>query len=195
MKTLSTLKKAVIGLGLGTFLFAPTQVLAQTQDPMNSTYYGFGFGGVVTELPVSKAIDSGFAVFMADVYYAKYLTPPEKNFRVAAILGLYGFQILLPVPKVGIEATLGKPTDDVQFKGYVGGIYDLFIGGHAGLDIGVGVLLNNRFTVGFHLVPFGKDSERDYFYMIGKTDTERACTDSVPCVEMPYFGLFAGLQF
>lgn len=172
-----------------------SQSLTEPIGNSKSFYWGWNVGGVVTELPISMAIDSGFAVMMADVYYAKYLTPTNSSFRAAMALGLYGFQVLLPVPRAGIDMTIGRPNDDIQFKAYVGGLYDLVVGGHAGLDIGLGLLFANRFNVAFHIVPIGTDSKRNYQYMKGSSDVDGGCTKDDPCVEMPYFGIFAGMQF
>lgn len=184
--------KKVIVLFTLALLTLPT--IAEDQTPDRS-YWGWNLGGVVTELPVSQAIKSGFAVFMADVYYSRYLTSPTDNFRVASTLGLYGFNFIIPVPRIGLDVLVGKPSDEIQFKANIGGHYDLILGGHAGLSVGLGVVLNNRFDIGFQVVPIGIDSKRDYLYMAGQRNEELDCTDKDPCVETPYFGLFVGMHY
>lgn len=181
-----------------TLVFVGTLSIASAQQGIeeDKTYWGWSAGGVFTDIPISKALDSGFAVVMANAYYGHLLSDPADDFRTALTLGVYGFQIILPVPAVGVDFFAGQPTQDMQFKGSLGGFYDITVGGHAGAYLGAGVLLKNRFNVSFFMVPFGKDADRDYLEFVGTRDVAAKCDDDgVDCVKMPYFGLFAGFQY
>ncbi len=167
----------------------------QAPEEVSRTTWGWNLGGVVTEIPISQAIDSGFAVLMSNIYYSHYLGDPRDYFRTAATLGLYGFQIILPVPYAALDFYLGEPVNDIQFKGSVGGFYDITVGGHGGIAVGAGVLFKNRVNFSFFMVPFGKDADRDYLEFVGDRDVAKACTKDDPCVETPYFGLFVGFQY
>ncbi len=178
---------------------------AQNSNPIDAgfapsdadrSYWGWNLGGVFSDIPISEAIDNGFAVFMANLYYGHYLTDPNEKFRTAFSLGVYGFQLILPVPVIGMDVFVGKPNQDLQFKGSIGGFYDITVGGHAGMALGAGVLLKNSFNVSLFMVPFGKDADRDYLNFVGSRDEALNCNDAdVDCVNMPYFGLFAGFQY
>lgn|GEM_PF-2957651 len=157
--------------------------------------WGWEVGGVFNEFPVSKAIDSGFAILMSHGYYSWYLGDGGNFVQPSLSLGAYGFQLLLPVPEISLGATLGSPGQDLRGKVSVGGFYDMFVGGHAGLTVSGGLLIKDRFTVNLFMVPFGKDADRDYLYMAGTRDKEVPCTKDDPCVEMPYFGIFVGMQY
>ncbi len=190
-----TLSIAVLSGALFATTAETTQATTSGVDGASRTTWGWNLGGVVTELPISQALDSGFAVLMSNIYYSHYLSNPDDYFRTAATLGLYGFQIILPVPYAALDFYLGSPVNDIQFKGSVGGFYDITVGGHAGVAVGAGVLLKNTFNVSFFMVPFGKDADRDYLEFVGKREVPKACTKDDPCVETPYFGLFVGFQY
>jgi hypothetical protein len=159
------------------------------------THWGWEVGGVFSEFPVSKAIDSGFAILMSHGYYSWDLGPSGGFVQPSLSVGAYGFQLLLPVPEISLDATLGAPGQDLRGKISVGGFYDMFVGGHAGLTLSGGLLIKDRFNINLIMVPFGKDADRDYLYMAGIRNEETACTKQDPCVEMPYFGIFVGMQY
>lgn len=159
-------------------------------------YWGVGLGYVFNKVPVSL---STFNVFMSNLWYSHVFGDPADQTRIAATLGLYGFQLLLPVPRASVDFYLGKPSQTVQFKGGIGGFYDVAVGGHAGVNGEVGVVLKNRVDISFMAVPFGKDSERSYAEFMGLKSKEEALEDYKDAdnqwVEMPYYGIFVGLRF
>ena len=159
-------------------------------------YWGVGLGYVFNKVPISL---STFNVFMSDLWYSHIFGDPNADTRIAGTLGLYGFQLLLPVPRAGVDFYVGKPAQTVQFKGGIGGFYDIAVGGHAGVSGNLGVVLKNRVDVTFLAVPFGKDSERSYAEFMGLKSQEEADRDYVKAhnqwVEMPYYGIFVGLRF
>lgn len=159
-------------------------------------YWGVGLGYVFNKVPVSM---STFNVFMSNLWYSHVFGDPNDQTRIAGTLGLYGFQLLLPVPRASVDFYLGKPSQTVQFKGGIGGFYDVAVGGHAGVNGEIGVVLKNRVDISFMAVPFGKDSERSYAEFMGLKSEEEAQKDYEKAnnqwVEMPYYGIFVGLRF
>jgi hypothetical protein len=160
------------------------------------SYWGVGLGYVFNKVPVSM---STFNVFMSNLWYSHVFGDPNDQTRIAGTLGLYGFQLLLPVPRASVDFYLGKPSQTVQFKGGIGGFYDVAVGGHAGVNGELGVVLKNRVDISFMAVPFGKDSERSYAEFMGLKSEEEALEDYKDAnnqwVEMPYYGIFVGLRF
>ncbi len=174
---------------------SPATAAETDAEGPDRTHWGWEVGGVFSEFPVSKAIDSGFAILMSHGYYSWDLGTPGGFVQPSLSVGAYGFQLLLPVPEMSLGATLGAPGQDLRGKVSVGGFYDMFVGGHAGLTLSGGLLIKDRFNINLFMVPFGKDADRDYLYMAGIRDEELPCSKADPCVEMPYFGIFVGMQY
>jgi hypothetical protein len=171
--------------------------------PNKQSFWGGGLGLVFTSIPISE---SDFTVLMSELHYSQYLGDPNASMRTAASLGLFGFALILPVPKISMEMYLGKPTQDVQGKVGVGGFYDIAVGGHAGVSAEVGVRLKNRIDATIYVVPAGIDSKRDYLEFMGirnKTDDNDGSQDGdgipdykeTPHVKMPYFGFFLSVNY
>lgn len=159
-------------------------------------YWGFGFGYVFNKIPISM---STFDVLLSNLWYSHVFGDPGETTRIAGTLGLTGFQLLLPVPKASLDMYFGKPTDDIQFKGGVGGFYDITVGGHGGLTGELGVVLKNRVDISFLFVPVGTDSKRSYGEFMGLETEEEAERDRVErggrYVDLPYYGINVGLRF
>lgn len=159
-------------------------------------YWGVGFGYVFNKVPISM---STFDVFMANLWYSRVFGDPGEDIRMAGTLGLYGFQVLLPVPRASLDLYVGKPTQTLQFKGGIGGFYDVAVGGHGGISGELGVVVKNRVDISFLAVPLGTDSKRSYAEFMGIKSEEEARRDYEKAgdrwVEMPYYGLFVGLRF
>jgi len=159
-------------------------------------YWGFGFGYVFNKIPISL---STFNVAISDLWYSHIFGDPSEKVRVAGTLGFYGFAIALPVPKASFDLYYGKPTDDIQFKGGVGGFYDVAVGGHGGVDGEVGIVIKNRVDLSFMAVPLGSDSKRSYSEFLGLETKEEAKKDYEDMhhhyVELPYYGVKVGLRF
>jgi hypothetical protein len=160
--------------------------LGQTTN--EKTFWGWGAGLVFTEVPISE---SDFTVFMSELHYGFYLTGPDDFVRTAATLGVYGFALVLPVPKVGIETIVGDPSQAVQAKLGATAFYDISVGGHGGIAGELGVRLKNKVDVMFSIVPAGTDSKRDYLEFVGihKEQGEK------PYVIMPYYGIFVSFNY
>jgi len=193
------IKSTLIGLML-TAVFA-TPVLAQEvgqptvatapklgEVKNDRTSWGFGLGYVFTTIPISE---SKFTVLMSELHYSVYLTDPNESVRTQATLGLYGFGLILPIPKVSVEMFLGDPTQDIQAKVGVGAFYDITVGGAAGLPIEVGARIKNHVDVSFVAVPAGIDSKRDYLEFIGQRDK----AGPKPYVIYPFYGLFLTFNY
>jgi hypothetical protein len=181
---------------------APTSTTRQPEEAVyeegmgKSDMWGVGLGYVFNRVPISL---STFDVFMSNLWYSHVFGDPNDQTRIAGTLGLYGFQLLLPVPRMSMDFYVGKPTQDIQFKGGIGGFYDVAVGGHAGVNGELGVVIKNRVDVSFMAVPFGVDSKRSYAEFMGIKSQEEADKDYKDAgnrwVEMPYFGMFVGLRF
>ena len=203
---MKTLKHALFASLLA--LAIATPVLAEDVAPNTSTapklgevpsndqnFWGFGIGYVFTKIPISQ---SQFTVYMAELYYSHYLTDPNDYFRTAVTAGLYGFDFILPMPKVSVEMYLGKPTEDIQWKLGVGGFYDITVGGAAGLPLEFGARIKNRFDISFFTVPAGIDSKRDYLKFIGERDESYPSgpgTANPHYVIYPFYGIFLGFNY
>jgi hypothetical protein len=159
-------------------------------------YWGFGFGYVFNKIPISL---STFNVPISDLWYSHIFGDPDERTRIAGTLGIYGFQILLPVPKASVDLYYGRPTDDIQYKGGVGGFYDVTVGGHGGLMGEIGLVLKNRVDVSFMAVPLGTDSKRSYGEFMGLESKEEAEAGRLEnhghYVELPYYAIKVGLRF
>jgi hypothetical protein len=152
------------------------------------SFWGWGLGLVFTQIPISE---SKFTVMMSELHYGYYLTDPNDFTRTAATLGLYGFALVLPVPKVGVEMIIGEPTQDIQGKVGASAFYDVSVGGHGGVAAELGVRIKNKVDVSFFIVPAGWDSKRDYLEFVGVRDEE----GEKPFVIMPYFGIFVAFNY
>src|SRR4051812_48688995 len=144
----------------------PTEPIPENHVPKNDfavpaqqSYWGFGMGYVFNKVPISL---STFNVFLSDLWYTHIFGDPMDKTRIAGTLGFYGFEMILPVPKASVDFYVGKPTEDIQFKAGIGGFYDIAVGGHAGVDGEIGVVLKNRVDISFMAVPLGTDSKRSY---------------------------------
>jgi hypothetical protein len=159
-------------------------------------YWGFGLGYVFNKIPVSL---STFNVAISDLWYSHIFGDPAEKIRVAGTLGFYGFAIAIPVPKASFDLYYGKPTDDIQFKGGVGGFYDVAVAGHGGVDGEVGVVVKNRVDISFLAVPLGTDAKRSYSEFLGLESKDEARKDYADMnnhyVELPYYGVKVGLRF
>jgi hypothetical protein len=111
--------------------------------------------------------------------------------RTAATLGLYGFALVLPVPKVGVEMLIGDPRQDLQGKVGINGFYDISVGGHGGVALELGVRMKNFVDISFFTVPFGSDSKRDYLEFMGF----RGEAGDPPHVILPYYGIFVSFNY
>jgi hypothetical protein len=165
-------------------------------EKAQQNYWGFGFGYVFNRIPVSL---STFDVAISDLWYSHIFGDPAEKIRLAGTLGFYGFAIALPVPKVSCDLYYGRPTEDIQFRGGIGGFYDVAVGGHGGMFGDMGVVIKNRVDLGFMVVPFGTDSKRSYSEFLG-TETKEEAEETKKAlgghyVALPYYGVKIGLRF
>lgn len=169
---------------------------AETAPAAQQNYWGFGLGYVFNKIPVSM---STFNVAISDLWYSHIFGDPSEKVRVAGTLGFYGFAIAIPVPKASFDIYYGKPTGDLQFKGGVGGFYDVAVAGHGGVDGEVGVVVKNRVDISFMAVPLGTDAKRSYSEFLGLTSKDEAKQDYIDMhqhyVALPYYGVKVGLRF
>jgi hypothetical protein len=136
---------------------------------------------------------------ISDLWYSHIFGDPDETARIAGTVGFYGFQVLLPVPKFSVDMYYGKPSADIQYKGGVGGFYDVTVGGHGGLTGEIGVVLKNRVDISFMAVPLGTDSKRSYSEFLG-LETKQEAEESRAAmhghyVELPYYAVKVGLRF
>ena len=163
-------------------------ILTTSAYSYEDNYVSMGVGLVFTEVPISS---SEFKVLMADLSYNSSLYDNGEDIRMIGSLGVYGFAIILPVPKVGMSMYYGKFQNDVKFKLGMNAFYDVTVGGHGGVAFEAGALFNDRFEVAFMTVPVGTDSKRDYLEFVGIRDEP----GDKPFVVMPYFGIFLSTHF
>jgi hypothetical protein len=169
---------------------APAAAAVPAVPPLPRSFWGWGIGYVFTEVPISQ---SEFSVFMSQLYYSYYLSDPSESMRTALSMGLYGFALVLPVPKVSAEFYLGKSSQEIQGKFGVGGFYDIAVGGHAGISGEMGIRIKDKVDFSFFVVPTGIDSKRDYLDFMGLRDEDEIVKK--PYVIFPYFGLFVSFKY
>ena len=176
------MRKRVIVL---TILIALATV-AGAQSEGKRSFWGVGAGMVFNKLPV---LDSNFKVGLSEIYYGLYLAEPEEVLKPFLELGAYGFLWILPIPK----ASFGVSVDllDITLEAAVGGFYDVTLAGHGGFAIELGLVAVDALTIRALIVPFGVQPNKSYGAYLGL----KSANSGPEYVEMPYFGILAGLRF
>lgn len=157
----------------------------------------FGVGLCVDQIPVSMA---SLTIPLSYYAYEHQFAEPTNTLRGGLEIGVFGFYGILPLPEIGTNFYIGG--EDKTFQGKIGcnGFYDLFVGGHGGLALKGGLLVNNRFDFDLMVVPPGlaTDSRRSYQEALGLESKEKADAYYAAHgyhVKTPYFGLLIGLHF
>jgi len=130
-------------------------------------HWYWGAGAVVSDVPVMK---SRFTVPFAQLLYEYNVSDPSKTFRFSMGGGLYGLNVILPVPVFQPSLYIGSENNDLMARFSAGPFYDVIIGGHAGVLFSGGVVFKNRIDVSFVIVPFGSQPVRPYPEIIGKSE-------------------------
>jgi hypothetical protein len=167
-----------------------------TLEPsQNHTTYGIGLA--VDNIPVSMA---SLVIPLSCVSYEHQFANPKNKLRGGVELGAYGFYFVLPIPEVGTNMYIGGEDQAVQGKIGLTGFYDLFVGGHGGLGVKAGIILNNRFDFDILIVPpkMASDSKRSYQEALGLESKDKAdayYAEHGYHVKTPYFALLACVRF
>jgi hypothetical protein len=157
----------------------------------------FGVGLCVDQIPVSMA---SLTIPLSYYAYERQFADPTRNVRGGLEIGVFGFYGILPIPEVGTNFYIGGEDRTFQAKIGCNGFYDLFVGGHGGLAIKTGLIVNNRFDFEIMVVPPGlaTPGKRSYQEALGLESKEKAQAyyDAHGYyVKTPYFGLLIGLRF
>jgi hypothetical protein len=157
----------------------------------------FGVGLCVDQIPVSMA---SLTIPLSYFAYERQFADPTNLLRGGLEIGLFGFYGILPIPEIGTNFYIGGENKTFQAKIGCNGFYDLFIGGHGGLAVKAGLLVNNRFDFDIMVVPPGlaSDSRRSYQEALGlesKAKADAYYAEHHYHVKTPYFGLLIGLRF
>jgi hypothetical protein len=163
---------------------------AGMQKLPSNKHLNIGLGLITSDFPVSQA-RSRF--FISTFNYEYCFMNPTDRFRTSIELGLYGFNALLPVPLLGADLYLGSEENDIQVKVGLNGFYDLSVGGHAGLMVKPGVVVNNRFDIALFMVPVGTDATRSYKEFLKMETSQEAEKNYMKngnrFVVLPYYGV------
>jgi hypothetical protein len=163
----------------------------------NKNHTMFGVGLCVDKIPVSMA---SLTIPLSYYAYERQFAEPTRNLRGGLEIGVFGFYGILPIPEVGTNFYIGGEDQTFQAKIGCNGFYDLFVGGHGGLAIKTGLIVNNRFDFDIMVVPPGlaTDSRRSYQEALGlesKAKADEYYNTHHYHVKTPYFGLLIGLRF
>jgi hypothetical protein len=157
----------------------------------------FGVGLCVDQIPVSMA---SLTIPLSYFAYERQFAEPTNLLRGGVEVGVFGFYGILPIPEIGTNFYIGGEDRTFQAKIGCNGFYDLFVGGHGGLAVKTGLLVNNRFDFDIMVVPPGlsTDSRRSYQEALGLESKEKAdayYAEHHYHVKTPYFGLLIGIRF
>lgn len=151
----------------------------------SDVHRGVGIGMVINNLPVAI---SKMKLPLSYFFWEKQFTDPTHFFHSGIEIGVHGIYALSPVPEVGANLYLGSEEGDIQGKLGLGAVYDIIIGGHAGLTAKAGIIYKNRFDFSFILVPTGTDAKQSYYDVFGVGEGSNE-------VDMPYGGFMFTIRY
>jgi len=155
----------------------------------------WGLGMAFSKVPFSL---SKLKLPLSYLAYDHQFTDPEKMVRYSAEVGMYGFEVIVPVPEAGANLYIGRESSKIQGKIGLSGFYDIAVGGHAGMAVKTGLIFSNRFDVSLMIVPTGRDADRSYLEVMGLQSKEEAAQfrleNDGKNVLFPYFGFMVTLR-
>lgn len=153
---------------------------------LNRSVWGFGAGLTVGSLPVAT---SDFKMPITTLFYDYTLTNVNSFWngfvKPGFSVGLYGLNGFVPIPETELYAMVNEG-EDLSLRLGVGGFYDILIGGHSGLTLKAGVVINQDYQVDIISVPSAKQPVKPYSEIV----------DGGPeNIKTPYFGLVFSWRF
>ena len=153
---------------------------------LNRSVWGFGAGLTVGSLPVAT---SDFKMPITTLFYDYTLTNVNSFWngfvKPGFSVGLYGLNGFVPIPETELYAMVND-SEDLSLRLGVGGFYDILIGGHSGLTLKAGVVVNQDYQIDIISVPTAKQPVKPYSEIV----------DGGPeNIKTPYFGLVFSWRF
>jgi len=174
---------------------ATTPAHSEVQIETKNSHLCWGLGMALSQIPFSM---SKLKLPLSYFSYDHQFTDPNAFIRSSVELGMYGFDVIIPVPTLGSNLYIGGETADIQGKIGLGGFYDIAVAGHAGLVAKGGLIFKNRFNIDLFVVPTGIDSKKSYTEVLGiesRNDAEKgAQANGGKYVIMPYFGFMLTIR-
>lgn len=186
---------SIIITSITSLVIAATPVFSGVQVEPKNTHLSWGLGMALSQVPFSM---SKLKLPLSYYSYDHQFTDPRGFIRSSVELGLYGFNVIIPVPTLGSNLYFGSEEADIQGKIGLGGFYDIAVGGHAGVVAKAGLIMKNRFGIDLFVVPTGLDSKKSYTEVLGiesKSAAEQgALENGGKYVIMPYFGFMLTIR-
>jgi len=149
------------------------------RDGYNRLRYVFGAGGVANALPIANA-DFRFFVLTAGAEY--FVTPYQRGFfKASAEAGFNFMNVILPSPYLQFNVYAG--TEPFYLKAGVGGLAEVFLGGHFAAYGRAGLELNEVLEFNLFVGFAGTQPEVSYTDL----ETARGEEDYVG-IDFPYMG-------
>lgn len=146
-------------------------------------FWIIGAGGAVNSLPLAA---SKFTLPLIYVAYEGVNKRSLGNIDTSWSFGLYDF-----MPEV--EFALIMPVKPLDFRLSVGAYYDIIIGGHAGVLVKAGAILNKTYSFDLMVIPIGTQPSVSYSESLSQQKIVK--NDGSHGLEFPVFGVLASIRF
>ncbi|HPI02285.1 MAG TPA: hypothetical protein PLB12_00075 [Candidatus Goldiibacteriota bacterium] len=146
-------------------------------------FWVLGAGGAVNSLPLASS------KFTLPLIYLAYEGVNKKslgNFDTSWSFGLYDF-----MPEA--EFAVIMPVKPLDFRLSVGAYYDIIIGGHAGMLVKAGAILNKTYSFDVMVIPIGTQPSVSYSESLSQQKIVE--NDGKHGLEFPVFGVLASIRF
>ena len=153
---------------------------------LSKAHWGFGGGITVSSLPVAS---SEFKMPMTQLYYdyafGNGIGSGSGIFTPGLSVGVYGLNGFVPVPEVELLGLINEG-EDLSLRLGLGGFYDILIGGHSGVSLKLGVVLNQEYQFDIISVPKGNPPVKPYSELIDGGPEK---------ITTPYFGILFSWRY
>lgn len=145
-----------------------------------------GAGGVANAFPI---INSEFKFFMANVAWEYFYTDFQRGlYKYSTEVGINLMNFFLPSPYVQFNAYVGSYPFYAKFS--VGGLGEVFIGGHFGILGRIGVEVAGTYEFNFVIVFYGTQPNVSYVDL-----STRLGDSGYAPIDFPYFGAVFTYKF
>jgi hypothetical protein len=153
---------------------------------LSKAHWGFGGGITVSSLPVAS---SEFKMPMTQLYYdyafGSSIASGNGIFRPGLSVGLYGLNGFVPIPEAELLALINEE-EDLSLRLGLGGFYDILIGGHSGISLKLGVIINKEYQFDIISVPKGNPPVKPYSELVDGGPED---------IKTPYFGILFSWRY
>ncbi|PKL92034.1 MAG: hypothetical protein CVV21_04615 [Candidatus Goldiibacteriota bacterium HGW-Goldbacteria-1] len=156
-------------------------IYAEKED--KTGFWVIGAGGAVNSLPLAS---SKFTLPLIYVAYEGVNKKALGIFDASWSFGLYDF-----MPEAEIALIL--PVKPIDFRLSVGAYYDIIIGGHAGVLVKAGAILNKTYSFDLMVIPIGTQPSVSYSESLSQQKIVE--NDGNHGLEFPVFGVLTSIRF